>query len=290
MSQILPGGHTSLDASPIEKIYFVVEGELTIETPDGETTLSQFDSCRIAPNEARALKNKTNKPVIVLLSMPLAAAGKMTTKTEETMLSKCLKRLILVALIASLATPAMAQTEVKIGIGFGIGFLPTFIMREMDLIEKHAKTVGLDVKTNYQRISGSSAMQDAVLSGSVDMGAYGVAAMLFAWDKARNTPQQIFGIAGVNSSPLVLVTNKPEVKKLADLAPTDKISMPALVSPQMYALQMISEKTFGPGQEDKLKPQVVALPHPEIAECDAVRGHRGQSLFRLAAVHPDRNR
>lgn len=187
----------------------------------------------------------------------------MTTKMEETMLSKCLKRLLPVALIASLATPAMAQTEVKIGIGFGIGFLPTFIMREMNLIEKHAKTVGLDVKTNYQRISGSSAMQDAVLSGSVDMGAYGVAAMLFAWDKARNTPQQIFGIAGVNSSPLVLVTNKPEVKKLADLALTDKISMPALVSPQMYALQMISEKTFGPGQEDKLKPQVVALPHPE---------------------------
>ena len=76
MSQILPDGYTSLGASPIEKIYFVVEGELTIETPDGETTLTAFDSCRIAPNEARALKNKTNKPVVVLLSMPLGPAGK----------------------------------------------------------------------------------------------------------------------------------------------------------------------------------------------------------------------
>jgi quercetin dioxygenase-like cupin family protein len=71
-----PGGHTSLDVSPIEKVCFVVEGELTIETSDGETTLHTFDSCRIAPNEARALKNKTNRPVIVLLSMPLAAVGK----------------------------------------------------------------------------------------------------------------------------------------------------------------------------------------------------------------------
>ncbi|WP_315832100.1 ABC transporter substrate-binding protein [Bradyrhizobium prioriisuperbiae] len=181
--------------------------------------------------------------------------------------TKVLKRLLpaalIIAMIASSATSALAQTPVKIGIGFGIGFLPTFILRDMNLIEKHAKAAGLDVKTEYQRISGSSAMQDAVLSGSVDLGTYGVAAMLFAWDKARNTPQQIFGIAGVNSSPLILVTNKPEVKKISDLAPTDKIAMPALVSPQMYALQMVSEKIFGPGQEDKLKPQVVALPHPE---------------------------
>ena len=72
MSQILPGGHTSLSASPLEKFYFVVEGELTMETPDGEVILRRMDSCRIAPNEARALKNNTNQPVIVLLSMPLA--------------------------------------------------------------------------------------------------------------------------------------------------------------------------------------------------------------------------
>ena len=67
------------------------------------------------------------------------------------------------------------------------------------------------------------------------------AAMLIAWDKARNTPQQIFGVAGVNSSPLVLVANKPDAKTIDDLGPNDKIAMPALVSPQMYALQMIAE-------------------------------------------------
>lgn len=75
MSQILPGGHTSLDASPVEKLYFVLEGELTIETPEGEAVLSPYDSCRIAPGEARALKNMTNRPVIVLLAMPLSPAA-----------------------------------------------------------------------------------------------------------------------------------------------------------------------------------------------------------------------
>jgi NitT/TauT family transport system substrate-binding protein len=179
-------------------------------------------------------------------------------------MKQIVKRSILATalLIAGVHT-TLAQTDVKIGIGFGIGFLPMFIVDDQHLVEKYAKEAGLDVKTTYQRFSGSAAMQDAVLSGSVDMGVYGVPAMLIAWDKARNTPQQVFGIAGVNSSPLILVTNKDNAKSLKDLEPTDKISMPALVSPQMYALQMIAEKTFGLGQQDKLKPQVVALPHPE---------------------------
>lgn len=74
MSQLFPGGHTSMEASPLEKIYFVLDGELTIETPDGETILRSHDSCRIAPNEPRALYNRSSKIVTVLLTMPLSAS------------------------------------------------------------------------------------------------------------------------------------------------------------------------------------------------------------------------
>ena len=74
MSQILPGGRTDPDASPMEKIYFVVEGELTIETPEGEAILKPHDSCRIAPGESRTLKNNTNRPVMVVLAMALEPA------------------------------------------------------------------------------------------------------------------------------------------------------------------------------------------------------------------------
>src|SRR3954465_1374115 len=139
---------------------------------------------------------------------------------------------ILAGLCATLALTALATsafaTPLRIGIGFGIGFLPTFILEQQKLIEKHAKAAGLDVESAYQRFSGSGAMQDAILSGSVDLGVYGVPALLIAWDKAKNTPQQIFGISGVNASPLTLVTNKPGVKKPADLTPSDKIAMPAI--------------------------------------------------------------
>jgi quercetin dioxygenase-like cupin family protein len=54
----------------------VLEGELTIETDTGREILRQWDSCRIAPNEKRALKNDTNKTVVVLLSMPLPGVTK----------------------------------------------------------------------------------------------------------------------------------------------------------------------------------------------------------------------
>jgi len=179
----------------------------------------------------------------------------------------CLLRLLrtagLVAMMASFALPARAQQEVKIGIGFGVGFLPTFICNELGLVEKHAKAAGLDVKTTYVRFSGSSAMQEAVLSGSADIGVYGIQAMLIAWEKAGGTPQQIFGIAGVTTLPLVLLTNKASVKSIKDLTAGDRIAMPALVSPQMYALQMASEKAFGAGQYDRLRPLIVSLPHPE---------------------------
>ena len=60
----------ALDASPLEKLYVVVEGEVTIVTDGGEATLGPLDSCRIAPGERRRLENRTNRPASILLAMP----------------------------------------------------------------------------------------------------------------------------------------------------------------------------------------------------------------------------
>jgi quercetin dioxygenase-like cupin family protein len=76
MSHLLPGGGTSLDASPVEKFYVVLDGEVTIITDTGREVLRQWDSCRIAPGEKRALKNETNRTATILLSMPLPGAAK----------------------------------------------------------------------------------------------------------------------------------------------------------------------------------------------------------------------
>ncbi|MBX4922330.1 cupin domain-containing protein [Rhizobium lentis] len=70
LSHLLPGGETSLKDAAVEKIYVVVAGEVTVETPTESVTLAFLDSCRLAPGEARRLVNKTNAPASILLAMP----------------------------------------------------------------------------------------------------------------------------------------------------------------------------------------------------------------------------
>ena len=77
VSTIEPGGHTDLKGSGVEKHYVVLSGEVTViaQMPGGapeEQLLRKLDSCRIAPNEARQLLNRSNEPAMVLLAMPFA--------------------------------------------------------------------------------------------------------------------------------------------------------------------------------------------------------------------------
>ena len=160
------------------------------------------------------------------------------------------------AVLCATAAPACAQDQVKIGIGFGLAFLPLYICQDLKLVEKRAKELHLDVKASYQRFVGSGPMQDAIASGAIDMGPYGTAPLLAAWEKAKDT-QQILAVSGITTMPLTLVSNRPNVATIADFQPTDRIAMPSLTAPQMYLLEMQSEKTFK--AYDKLHDQVVVM-------------------------------
>lgn len=67
LSHFLPGGGAEFDESPLEKIYFVLEGEVTIKTPKEETTLGPWDSIYIGPKEGREIVNKTNRTASMLV-------------------------------------------------------------------------------------------------------------------------------------------------------------------------------------------------------------------------------
>jgi len=70
LSHFLPGGGAEMDATPLEKVYVVLEGEVTVTTDDSEVTLKALDSCYLPPGQARAIVNRTNLPASMLVVMP----------------------------------------------------------------------------------------------------------------------------------------------------------------------------------------------------------------------------
>jgi mannose-6-phosphate isomerase-like protein (cupin superfamily) len=70
LSHILPGGGADHEATPLEKVYVVVSGLVTVVTDDGESTLGPLDSCYIAANEARSVVNRTNGVASMVVVMP----------------------------------------------------------------------------------------------------------------------------------------------------------------------------------------------------------------------------
>ena len=72
LSHFLPGGGAEYDENPLEKMYFVLDGEVTIKTKKEEITLKAFDSIFIGPGEGREIINKTNMPasMLVIINYP----------------------------------------------------------------------------------------------------------------------------------------------------------------------------------------------------------------------------
>ena len=70
LSHFLPGGGAGPDNSPLEKIYVILSGTLTLIAEGQEVELVPFDSCTISPHIERQIINKTNEVVTILVIMP----------------------------------------------------------------------------------------------------------------------------------------------------------------------------------------------------------------------------
>ena len=168
------------------------------------------------------------------------------------------------ALVATLVPAFAQQRQVRIGIGYGLAFLPLYICEDLRLIEKYAKAAQLDIKVSFPRLNGAAQVQSELDSQTIDMGPFGTAPLLAAWDEAKNTPQQIVAVSGITSLPLTLLSDQPDEHSLADLKPSDRIAVPTLTSPQMQLLDMQSEKILG--RYDRLRSQVVVLSHADAVD------------------------
>ncbi|WP_044421237.1 ABC transporter substrate-binding protein [Pseudomonas syringae group genomosp. 3] len=170
-------------------------------------------------------------------------------------------------LTGTLIAPAGAQAEGEIRIAeqFGIVYLLLNVVRDQQLIEKHGKQDGLEIKVDWTQLSGGSAVNDALLSGSIDIAGAGVGPLLTIWDRTHGK-QNVKAVASLGNFPYYLVSNNPNVKTIADFTEKDRIAVPAVsVSVQSRYLQFAAAKLWGDKEYARLDKYTLSLPHPDAA-------------------------
>ena len=197
-------------------------------------------------------------------------------------------RWLAVMLGLALTLPGAAQAEqkeVRIAIQYGIGYLPLHVVKHLKLLEQEAAKRGLpEVAVSWTNLGGGSAMNDGLLSGSLDLVSGGVGAFVTIWAKTRGAID-VRGVASLNALPIYLVTNNPAAQSLKDLTDQDKIGLPAVkVSIQAVTLQMAAEQAFGPGHHEDLDRLTVTMKHPDalsalLSKQAGITGHFGGPPF-----------
>jgi len=164
------------------------------------------------------------------------------------------------ALIGSASAAEIAK--VRIGLQYGLTYLPVVVGQSAGLFDKRARELGLPgLDVELMRFSGSTAMNEALLSKSIEAGTLGTAGALIAWDKTRGQ-QQIKSIGSLSSIVYVLFTNRENIKSFKDFTPNDKIAVPAFNSPQAILLRAMAAKDGDKSRADQL---MVSLPHPDAS-------------------------
>ena len=212
-------------------------------------------------------------------------------RTGVSLVARHVRRLAVVALgvtagVTALGMPRMARAEGQIRIAeqFGVVYLLLNVARDQHLIEKEGRREGIDIKVDWVRLSGGSAINDALLSGSIDIAGAGVGPLLTVWDRTLGR-QNVKGVASLGNLPYYLVSNNPGVKTIADFTDRDRIAVPAVgVSVQSRVLQYAAAKQWGDKAFDKLDRLTQAIPHPDataavIANSSVITAHFGNPPF-----------
>ncbi len=160
---------------------------------------------------------------------------------------------------------ALAETaELRLGVQRGLTYLPWAVIEHERLVETVAAEKGLPPpKVTYAIHSGGAAMNDGLLSNSLDVAATGIPSFLALWAKGKGR-FAVRGLASYGTIRIALVSRNPNVKTLADFTDKDRIATPGVkTSVQAIFLAMAAEKLFGPEQRDRFDAITVTRGHPD---------------------------
>lgn len=179
------------------------------------------------------------------------------------------RKMAMLLFSAAVLMPLGSQAEVSklnipLGAG-GFGFLPLHMMKEYDLIEKHAKAAGQEVTVNWANIGGPSVMIDALLSGSADFVSAGPPSFLLLWDRTKGTAN-VKGVAAISSMPMFLNARAPHLNSLEDLKENDKIAVTSVKSSiPSIIMQMYAVEKYGKDEAFRFDPYTVSMNHGDAA-------------------------
>lgn len=163
-----------------------------------------------------------------------------------------------------LGAPVRAEVaEIRIGYQRSIAILPLLVIESEKLIEDEAKRAGISLKATFTEFASGAPMNDAIISGNLDIGSAGTGPFLVLWGRTKGAAD-VKGLAASFSGTYDLVTNNPAIKSLKDFSEKDRIAVPAVgVSIQAVLLQMAAAKELGIDNWKKLDHLTVSMPQPE---------------------------
>jgi NitT/TauT family transport system substrate-binding protein len=180
---------------------------------------------------------------------------------------RAMQGLATAALVPGLARTARAETNVvRLATQPSLSYTPLFVMKELKLVEKHAAALGLaGMTTTWATFSTGGVMNDALLADQIDIAAGGTSGGLILWERTRGKgPNEVKGVATINSASFDLFSTRPEVKSIKDFTDNDRIAVPGVKSSiQAVLLQMAAAKEFGIKSFDKLDRLTIAMAHPD---------------------------
>jgi NitT/TauT family transport system substrate-binding protein len=168
-----------------------------------------------------------------------------------------------------LTTHAETVQELRIGVQFGLGYLPFHVADRAGFLTSRMREQGIEpVPVRIVQLAGGPQMNDGLLSGTLEIVSGGYTAMMVFCEKTRGAgDKQFLGISALASVPYDLFSVDPELKTLKDIdVQRDKIGVPSIkVSVPAVYLQMAAEQLYGPGKQTTLDVATVSLSQPDGA-------------------------
>ncbi|MBO9535553.1 ABC transporter substrate-binding protein [Herbaspirillum sp.] len=175
------------------------------------------------------------------------------------------KRLAPAMLALATAGAAHAEGQIRIAYQYDVGDILLHVVRDQKLIEKYAGQEGIQAQVEWKQLSGGAAINDAILSNTLDVASTGLPPLLTVWDRTYGK-QNIKAIAALGSLPTYLLTRNPAVRTLGDFSPKDRIALPATtVSLHARLLQIAASEKYGKDKFNHFDELTVSLPHSEAA-------------------------